>query len=365
MSEKIYCTHCGTHLPAGTEICTHCHRKPYGNNSPFREFLIRHTKDKLKGTVEDKIYDTLKNYLLSHLYGTLVTLSIGAVVVSAAATTPAPKPERISERPDSVSTMLLHSQEAIATLPAEETEATETETTLPEVNETEPVGPQPIVYDFDSQAEIMLANYSLWEKPTEYAMYQSYFVTDLDQDGLLEISSTATAGSGIFSNLLIYEVSESMDGLVLISAPSESDPDIFYTIDSSRWDLTNTCIGYYDPETGVYSYIVRDSWRSGAANSGAVYSVLTMVDNNISLETIGTYEYAFDMATQRETNVYTIDGVTYTDDEAFHEALCTKFANCVKFTYDMTMLDSYAVTDINAQIRSLVAGYYLTLQDPA
>lgn len=358
MSEQIYCIHCGTALPAGTETCTHCHRKPYAKNSPFREFLLRHTKDKLKGTVEDKIYDTLKNYLLSHLYGMLVTLSIGAVVISAAATQPAPKVEKLTDRPAAVEEILQAAVEV--PVPVETTEAP-TEETTEAPTEPEPTLPQPIDYDFDTQAEVMLANYSLWELPVDYATYASYFVTDLDQDGLLEINSMATMGTGIFTSTVTYEVNETMDGLVLISEPTDNDPEMFCTAESVRWDLTNECVGYYHPETGVYSFLVRDSWRSGVAGNGAVYSVMTMIDNQITRQPLGEYVYSFDMATQKESMYYTLDGVTFDSDEAFHEALCAKFADCVQFIYSDTSLSTYEITDLYAQIHDLVAGYYLTM----
>ena len=45
----------------------------------LKEYLYRNTKNKLKGKIEDSFLSVLKNWILSHLYGLVVTVSLIAV----------------------------------------------------------------------------------------------------------------------------------------------------------------------------------------------------------------------------------------------------------------------------------------------
>ena len=51
--------------------------------------MVEHTKDKLKGDVEDGLYEALKNFLLSHLYSVIIAV---AFVVTAVAAVVIPDP---------------------------------------------------------------------------------------------------------------------------------------------------------------------------------------------------------------------------------------------------------------------------------
>lgn len=358
MNQKIYCSYCGQEQKTTADRCPYCMHLLNDKAHLLRDYLVRHTKDKLKGDAEDKLYETIKNFLLSHLYGALVTITLSAAVVSAVAARPAPRVRNIDERPVSVRNVLLES-EAVPVEELPEGTVVPVETVEPTPTE-EPVATP--IYDFDSQADVILANYSLWEKPEEYSMGQVYYVTDLDQDGLLEINCQSTMGTGFFTQRVSYEVNETMDGLVAIAPASESDPDTFYTLDPSYADADNVCVGYYDPTAKTYSYIVVDTWRAGAGSHGSVYTVLTMAGNNYQFSTLGTYEYSCNLDGSNEQETYKIDEQSYSNETEFRAALEAKFDGCRKFTYDTTYLSSYDVTDLDAQIRELIKGYYLTLE---
>lgn len=83
-------------------------------------------------------------------------------------------------------------------------------------------------------------------------MCQYYFVTDLDQDGLLEVTAEETMGSGIFTTRTIFEVSETIDGLVPVSTPFEADcPDVVISPEPGTSYNDPWKTGYYDPQTGT------------------------------------------------------------------------------------------------------------------
>ena len=79
--KSVYCSYCGAYN--GTKnICDSCHKNIYQKRSYFAYFLKKHTLDKFKGDVEDGIISLLKKYILSHLYGTIMTLTVITAVVS-------------------------------------------------------------------------------------------------------------------------------------------------------------------------------------------------------------------------------------------------------------------------------------------
>lgn len=90
MDEKVYCVWCGCKHVKKTEKCMACGKELDPKDRLLVDFLVEHTKDKFKGDLEDSLYEAIKNYLLSHLYGVVVTIAIVGAVTAAAA---APKPD--------------------------------------------------------------------------------------------------------------------------------------------------------------------------------------------------------------------------------------------------------------------------------
>ena len=61
MENAIYCVWCGSENPADGQKCHKCGKKLDGKENLLRDFLVEHTKDKLKGDIDGTIYDALKN----------------------------------------------------------------------------------------------------------------------------------------------------------------------------------------------------------------------------------------------------------------------------------------------------------------
>lgn len=103
---KKYCVWCGTAHGQEDTVCSQCGKKLDAKDRLFVEFLIDHTKDKLKGDLEDGIYEAIKNYLLSHLYSVVVALSLVAVTVTAALNAdPAAHIKSVSEVPQQLAVL--------------------------------------------------------------------------------------------------------------------------------------------------------------------------------------------------------------------------------------------------------------------
>jgi len=110
----------------------------------------------------------------------------------------------------------------------------------------------------DEQISLIAANADLWKQDNEYESW-GYIVTDLDQNGRLEIISCSVQGSGFYSYVKAFEVREDGSGLTEIRGlgadRTDSLPDIW----------TGSVPFYFDRETGVYYYIFNDMIRNGMA----------------------------------------------------------------------------------------------------
>lgn len=112
---------------------------------------------------------------------------------------------------------------------------------------------------YDDQLTIIADQVSLWMGNTELtAEPYFYAVTDLDQNGRLEIIQASCQGTGIYTYSYLWEVSADGAELVPVQfsiSEEESQPDI----------ITNPDKVYFDEEHHCYHYIFRDDIRNGAA----------------------------------------------------------------------------------------------------
>lgn len=95
-SEIQYCNHCGSANKKSSVQCSECEKKIHTSYRPFYDFLKKHTKESLADTVKDTVFSYIKNFLLSHIYGTVLTVTIVATTVSAVSAA-TPYIEKVSE----------------------------------------------------------------------------------------------------------------------------------------------------------------------------------------------------------------------------------------------------------------------------
>ena len=359
-----FCIHCGEEIYWEAESCPLCNHKLGGKENLLLDFLIDHTKDSLKGKMQDKVYEIVKNYLLSHLYGMIVTVTlVTTVITGVAAKQNGIRVEKVHTRPEAVASVQILSSlpEVGADEPANAgPETTVPQTTVPEV--TEPTLPA-ITYDFDSQAAVILANQQLWEMPSSYSMYQYYYVTDLDQDGLLEINTEETMGSGIFTTRIIYEVNETMDGLVPVSTPFEEYcPDGFISPEpeTSYNDPWHT--GYYDPQTGTCYFLMSDVWRAGWAANGQQIFRVAMIDNTYQVASLANCTYTANEAGD-EQRTYTVGDTVCADEAEYYRVIRSLFADMKPFRYTVPGIGSGDITSMEDAIRSIISQWSLTTED--
>lgn len=76
-----YCNYCKQEIEDNINICPNC-KHHLDTNDALIIFLKKHTKDKFLNSVEDNLFNYLKNFILSHLYGFILTMTVIMIPVS-------------------------------------------------------------------------------------------------------------------------------------------------------------------------------------------------------------------------------------------------------------------------------------------
>ena len=77
-----YCTHCGAANKKSAVECTECEKKIATKYRPFYDFLKKHTKEDATGTAVDTVFGFVQNFLLSHVYGIVLSVTIVAAGIA-------------------------------------------------------------------------------------------------------------------------------------------------------------------------------------------------------------------------------------------------------------------------------------------
>lgn len=160
--------------------------------------------------------------------------------------------------------------------------------------------------DTDRQLKLIADGSALWRGGDEYADY-SYAVTDLDQNGRLEIVSASIQGTGLFTYVECFEVSEDgtqLDKLSFGASEDEAGPDI----------IVDTSTVYYDSAEAVYWYGFDDLMRASAAESAVVKTILAKEGDAITVEALASDEISADETSESHT-YYDAQGTEITKAE--------------------------------------------------
>ena len=116
------------------------------------------------------------------------------------------------------------------------------------------------VTDYKKQIDVIMNNIDMWNLYTEDNTYNpyGYAITDLDQNGRLEIIASSCQGTGLYTYSNYYEVNERIDGLNKIERNNKegnSEADI----------MIATAKVFIDKDKNEYHYIFDDLIRNGAA----------------------------------------------------------------------------------------------------
>lgn len=79
IEEEIrYCTSCGAANKKNAIECEECSNKVVEKHSPFATFLMKRIKSEVLDGGKEKLFGIIKNFLLQHLYGVVLTITMVA-----------------------------------------------------------------------------------------------------------------------------------------------------------------------------------------------------------------------------------------------------------------------------------------------
>lgn len=135
----------------------------------------------------------------------------------------------------------------------------------------------------EQQISLIAASDSIWRMEEEGTFY--YALTDLDQDGYIEILTMLTRGTGNFTTYYIYEVDQTGESLTKWAIEQdESMEEKWVTADFHEFPMEV----YWDGRTGSYHYSSADFVHESAAK-GMIYTVDMEIRDNVVRERIVTY----------------------------------------------------------------------------
>lgn len=178
----------------------------------------------------------------------------------------------------------------------------EKETVVPHVEETN--------ISKEKQLKVILDNQSMWSLASDGESHDTYgyAVTDLDQNGRLEIIASSCNGTGLYTHTKYYEVNENADGLTLITTNLKEDDIETYIMDT-------TVKVFYDKAKNEYHYLFTNINRNDATsyNQGKYEIVLKnqkIMQNPLAYKNI-TYK---ENETYTEMAISDANGETLTDE---------------------------------------------------
>lgn len=134
--------------------------------------------------------------------------------------------------------------------------------------------------DYESQLQILADNHDKWSTSSLDIPYGWCAVTDLDNNGRLEVISTMISGSGDYTYATICEVNETFDGVDIVPVEGVNDyhlPDF----------LTSSETPMYETNDGRY-YVFVNSERAGEGNYYYSYEPSALIDGTLDVMVLGT-----------------------------------------------------------------------------
>lgn len=141
---------------------------------------------------------------------------------------------------------------------------------------------------YSDQIDTIVGNKDTWcftmpeDAGEEYGYNESdyyYWVTDMDQNGYLEVIRSSTTGNGGYFYNDYYEVSP--DGKSLKKLDEREDapaPDL--------WNIRDVGTGYYDRKTGTYHYPQPDHTHGSAIDTSDAQLDVVLGDGKVTADTI-------------------------------------------------------------------------------
>lgn len=147
---------------------------------------------------------------------------------------------------------------------------------------------------YSDQIDTIVKNKAAWcftvpdDAGEEYGLNESeyyYWITDMDQNGFLEVISSSTTGNGSYYDNHYYEVSQDGKGLTELKTDESEDAPA-----ADLWSIGEYARGYYDRKTGIYHYPQYDHTHGSAVDTSDAQLDTVLADGAVTINTISFIE---------------------------------------------------------------------------
>lgn len=220
-----------------------------------------------------------------------------------------------------------------------------------------------ISLDAEKQIKLIVDNYDVWTMKTTDDKYKpySYVVTDLDQNGRLEIIASTCQGTGVYTYSKYYEVNETFDGLV------EIERDLPKLASEADIGVKTTKV-FIDRIENEYHYIFTDLIKNGAAEYYENKQDILLKDGKLSEDVLAykttTYEDSVSEIKYQDTDLEDISSEAYEQIEhGWFKKLEYREAN-LEWIYQLEdNLDDVSTEKLNELLIKSYAGFKFTIPE--
>ena len=159
--------------------------------------------------------------------------------------------------------------------------------------------------DLEAQLKVIADNYSQWNRiNTDYVPRTVFMVSDINNNGRLELILSGTYGTGIVSENYAFEVNEDNTGLIECSFITENAPDLQFD-DSAAVYLVN----------GNYMIACSDGNPHGTMENHVTSQTMSLQNTDIIVEELGSASVYFSPNGSTREEYYDKDGKSISKDE--------------------------------------------------
>ena len=194
-----------------------------------------------------------------------------------------------------------------------------------EKSATDPMKP---ASDYSAQLALLAASKERWEEITWFPSSFSFAVTDLDQNGRLELILTECAGSAAYSRSFVIEVTEDLTDTSLCAIGDKNLGGDFSVSDLSF--ITETT-AYYNSEENMYTYAAFNVTQGGVTWNSNTEMAIWLKDGAVNELVIAEYSYEAYEDGRTLEKYYDMTGNEITAAE-YETAVEDYFADCEKMT---------------------------------
>ena len=191
--------------------------------------------------------------------------------------------------------------------------------------------------DIAAQMSIISDNVNLWKVKLDYADdLWKYAITDLDLDNKYEIIVSQCGGTGAYTYSRIYEINDTLDGLVEVSMDfkeGDSQPDI----------IRNSVAVYL--RDNCYFYIFTDSMKEGAAEYYEYVSAVSLQGESWVVDPIVYKEMIIENVVVKDKSGNILP------EEAYETEVTKYFAGCEKYKCNIQWKDVKELSDSTMKMR--------------